>query len=432
LRSTRALEFLAAWSVTLGCSAAPRPAERPASPARTRLTLPREFVARQPLVLRLTPARDEVTAERRVRLLRSPDAPAFFTLTLRPPRVCETFDGALDSLRVEAPSGAPFEAEARDGALLLRTTANGAADLEVRGEYLHGATGCDGGLAPGTRVPVRVRLHVDATDDPGRPRVGVCSGPFAGTEATVPLTLGLSSASDEELTFANLSPLAPFAVHVEADLPVTVAGPGMLGLAPRPGRVRLTAPGASEPQILRWRVPPEEVTDATVRLYVPGNAGTPAEVTEGALLTGSNRKLGGIFFEVRGARVGDARLCDRADARWFRLVSETPEVCAVVAVDPQGCDGCVGPAFGHQAARLLRDGVCSVRLEAPALDHGRGILRRVSARFESVAQFADVFPTLQGPERPTSHLPRRQYSAARSSRESTCGAEMNRPVAGST
>jgi hypothetical protein len=83
------------------------------------------------------------------------------------------------------------------------------------------------------------------------------------------------------------------------------------------------------------------------------------------------------------------------DARWFHLTSETPAVCAVVAVNAQGCDGCVGPRYGHQAARLLRDGVCTVRVEAPALDHGRGIRRRVSAEFYGVENFVGVFPTAE-------------------------------------
>lgn len=195
--------------------------------------------------------------------------------------------------------------------------------------------------------------------------------------------------------FANLSPLAPFEVRVEADLPATAPRPGNLQLAERPGRVSLFVPGAPGPTIWRWRVPLAEVTDATVRFYVPGNAGTPAEVTEGARLGGSNRKLGGVFFEVRGASVGDGPLCDLPDARWFQMTSETPEVCAVVAVNAQGCDGCVGPRYGHQAARLRRDGVCTVRVEAPALDHGRGVRRRVSAEFFGVENFAEVFPTAE-------------------------------------
>jgi hypothetical protein len=216
-----------------------------------------------------------------------------------------------------------------------------------------------------------------------------------GAQTTVALSLELLDAAGEARTFANLSPLAPFAVRVEADLPVTAPRAGSVRLAERPGQVRWFAPGVTDPWIWRWRVPPAEVTDARVRFYVPGNAGTPAEVTDGARVGGGNRKLGGVFFEVREARVGDGPLCDAPDARWFQMTSETPAVCAVVAVNPQGCDGCVGPSFGHQAARLLRDGVCTVRVEAPALDHGRGIRRRVSAEFSGVENFVGVFPTAE-------------------------------------
>ncbi len=388
--------------MVLGCGAAPRTPVAPASPPTvTRLTLPRLFVSQGTVALRLNGARDAVTADMRLNLVRSPDAPEAFTVLIRPPRVCGAAGGSLEQLRVEAAAGAPIAAEISDGAVVLRARAEGAAEVDVRGEYLHGATGCDAGLAAGARVPVRARLRVEASGDPGRPRIGGAGrcagtiGSFAGARTTVPLDLALVDAADEVRSFANLSPLAPFEVRLEADIPVTVVRPGLLGLAERPGRVRLAVPGERREWTWRWRVPPAEVTDAAVRFYVPGNAGTPVEVTEGARLTGSNRKLGGVFFEIRGASVGDGPLCDPPDARWFRLYSETPEVCAVVAVNSQGCDGCVGPSFGHEAARLLRDGVCTVRLEAPELDHGRGLLRRVSAGFEGVANYAAVFPTAE-------------------------------------
>ncbi len=387
------------WMI-LGCANAPPPPSTPAPAGTvTRLTLPRAFVAQRSVTLRLNSARDAATLDTRLSLLRAPDAPETFTVRLRPPRVCGASDGALRELRVEVAEGAPVTAEVRDDAVALHVRADGAADHDVRGVYLHGAAGCAEGLAAGTQVPVHARLRVEASDDPGRPRIGGAarcrSGAFVGARTTVPLTLELLDAAQEPRSFANLSPLAPFEVRVDADLPVTVSRPGSLHLAERPGRVRLFAPGERDPWVWRWRVSPAEVTDATVRFYVPGNAGTPAEVTEGARLGGGNRKLGGVFFEVRGAAVGDGALCDPPDARWFQMTSETPEVCAAVAVNAQGCDGCVGPSYGHQAARLLRDGVCTVRVEAPALDHGRGIRRRVSAAFYGVENFAAVFPTAE-------------------------------------
>lgn len=393
------MRLTAVFGMTLGCGAAPRTPPAPVAPTSvTSLTLPRQFVVERSVALRLNDARDVATADARLLLLRSPDAPEAFTVRLRPPRVCGAAGGALGPLRVEAAAGAPIAAEVREGAVVLRALADGAADIDLRGEYLHGATGCDGGLAAWARVPVHARLRVEASADAGRPRIGGagrCGGAFAGAQTTVPLALELVDAADEARSFANLSPLAPFAVQIEADLAVRAVRPGLLELPERAGQVRLAVSGARDAWVWRWRVPPAEVTDATVRFYVPGNAGTPAEVTEGARLGGGNRKLGGVFFEVRGATVGDGPLCDAPDARWFRLYSETPEVCAAVAVNSQGCDGCVGPRYGHQAARLLRDGVCTVRVEAPALDHGRGIRRRVSAAFEGVANFAAVFPTAE-------------------------------------
>ncbi len=394
-----AKRLVAVFGMTFGCSAAPPRTPPTSSPPAsvTRLTLPQQFVAERSVALRLNDARDAATADARLLLLRSPDAPETFTVRLRPPRVCGAQGGALGPLRIESARG-PIAVEVREGAVILRVQADGATDIDVRGEYLHGATGCDGGLAAGARVPVHARLRVETIADAGRPRfgdAGRCGGDFAGAQTAVPLALELVDAAGEARSFANVSPAAPFTVQIEADLAVTAVRPGLLELAERAGQVRLGLPGTRDAWVWRWRVSPAEVTDATVRFYVPGNAGTPAEVTDGARLGGGNRKLGGVFFEVRGATVGDGALCDAPDARWFRLYSETPEVCAAVAINAQGCDGCVGPRFGHQAARLLRDGVCTVRVEAPALNHGRGLRRRVSAAFEGVENFAAVFPTAE-------------------------------------
>lgn len=384
----------------LGCSSArPAPTAAPAATAVTRLTLPRVFTVERTLTLRVNDARDLVALDANLPLLRAPEAPAVFTVRLRPPRVCGAFDGALHELAIEGGEGGPVRVEVRDGALAVQALRDGVADVFVRGTYVHGPNGCDDGLAAGARLPVRARLRIEAREDPGRPQLGGAlgcrSGAFAGAQPQVPLNLELRDASDAPLSFVNLAPRAPFEVRVEAEIDVTIPRVGELLLAERPGQVRLRAAAAPAAWVWRWRVPPAEITDAAVRFYVPGNAGSPVDVTEGAQLGGANRKLGGVFFEVREASVREGPLCDRADARWFQLISETPEVCPVVAVRSQACDGCAGPHYGHQAARLRRDGVCTVRLEAPALDHGRGFVRRVSASFQGVVNFPDVFPTLE-------------------------------------
>lgn len=393
---TAAMRVAASLTMALGCSASPR-TTAPTAPAApmTVLTVPRELRSSRLVPLHLSAVGDAVTADSRVRLLRADGVPEAFTVTFRPPRACGASDGVVNLLRVDAAAGAPGAAEIVQGAVVLRARSTGAGDVEVYGEYVHGATACEGSPSPGARVPVHATLRVQVSDDPGRPRerCGGAVGSFAGTDTRVPLSLELVDASNESQGFDNLSLLAPFEVRIEADIPAALIQGAALRLPERPGHVRISVPGRADAWTWQWRVPPSEVTDASVRFFIPGNAGTPLDVTEGARLSGGHRKTRGVFFQLRGAAIGDRALCDLPDARWFRLYSETPDVCAVVPVGARRCDECSGPHYGQEAARLVRDGVCTVRIEAPALDHGRGLRRRVSAEFHHVENLFDLLAT---------------------------------------
>lgn len=278
---------------------------------------------------------------------------------------------------------------------MLRTRATGTIEVRAHGSYVHGASECEGAPTIGARIEMHATFLVEVHDD-AIPRVGGverCGGdevaPFAASVGEVTVALELLDGSGRPVSFDNVSPLVPFDVRVQSDVSVT-AEQNRLRLARAPGAVRLRAVHGSDAWSWRWAVEPSEVTDVTVRFYVPGSAGTPAEVTDGARIVGSHRKFGGVFFQLRDGMVGGARLCDAPDARWVRLVSETPDVCEVVEVDSQSCDGCAGPSFGHEAARLVRDGICTVRAEAAQLDGGRGITRRVSAEFVGIENFAEL------------------------------------------
>ncbi len=396
----RGVAFL---SIIVGCGAAQPTRAAAPRPASWQLTIAQRFVERTSVALRLSPARDVVTSSARVRLLRTARAPASHTLTLRPPRVCGAFDGALSQLRVESSTGALIRAEIRDGAVVLHPVGDGAADIDVQGEYVHGATGCDDGLAAGARVPLRARLRVEASSVAGRASIGGsgrCSangGAFAGARSPVALSAALLDAANDPVSFANVHPLAPFEIRVDSELPVSVTSDGLLALPDRSGVLRMAVAGQRGQWLWRWRVPPAEVTDATVRFFVGGSAGAPAEVTDGARIAGSHRKVGAVFFQLLAAVVGDAPLCDAPDPRWFELRSDTPDVCVPVAVTSASCDECSAQGIGTQAARILRDGECSIRLEAPSTNHGRGLRRRVSAVFENVANFAGGAPDAAPP-----------------------------------
>ncbi|MBN8610890.1 MAG: hypothetical protein J0L92_09920 [Deltaproteobacteria bacterium] len=380
----------------VGCGAPTVAGGRPAlDHARSRLTLARELVSRRSVQLRLDDA-GTATVVRPVRLLRASGVPDEYAIAFTPPRVCQRPSGTvsvehIDTLDVDA----PVAAELRDGEVVLRTRTAGVAEVHVRGVYVHGDAGCADGAPPGTRTALHATLRVEVNED-ARPRLGGterCGGDdvasFAATGTQVTLPLALLDEHGEDLRFDNISPLVPFEVSIESDVSV-IAERNLLRFGGERGHVRFVAAGGADSWAWEWAVPPSEIVDATVRFYVPGSAGSPAEVTEGVRVQGSHRRLAGVFFQIRDAVLARGPLCDAADARWFHLESETPQVCRVVSVDSQACDGCSGPSFGHQAAALVRDGVCTVRVEAPQLDHGAGLIRRVSAEFVGIENFAEV------------------------------------------
>jgi hypothetical protein len=378
------------------CSASPRSraARQVARPA-VRLTIPQQFRSETGLQLRLDAARQVVRADAQLTLLRHRDAPATHTVQLRLPRVCNAVDGAIEQLRVTA-ADALVLSEIRDGALRLRPIADGVATVELQGEYVHGARTCAEGVAPATRVALQVRVRVEATSALPRAhlgatgRCGVAGGPFAGANTLVSLEPQWLDAQSQPVYFANVSPLAPFDIHIESTLALTVSPEAQLELPARAGIVRLRAASQRDARIWRWRVGPESVTDAAIEFSVGGSAGAPLPVTEGARIVGSSRKVGAIFARISRGNVGAEPLCDAPDPRWFTMASDTPEVCEIVPVDARSCDECSDRSLARHAARLRRDGVCAIRVEGAALNHGHGVRARVSASFERVDQFVDL------------------------------------------
>lgn len=392
---------LALLATLAACSASPRsrdatPVARPA----VRLTIAQQFRSSTGVQLRLDPTRDAVRADARVPLLRHRNAPATHAVQLRLPRVCNGVDGAIEQLRITS-TDARVRSEIRDGAVLVQPLADGASTVELQGTYVHGARACAEGVAPGARVPLQVRLQIDATSTPpraqlgGAGRCGVNGGPFAGARGRVSLEPQWIDAQSQPVHFANVSPLAPFEIHVESTLALAVTADAQLELPARAGIVRLRAAEQRHEWLWRWHVGPESVTDAAIEFFVGGSAGAPLPVTEGARIVGSSRKVGAIFARIPRASVGDEPLCDTPDPRWFTLVSDTPEVCSILPVRGESCDECNDPSVATHAAWLRRDGACALRLEGPAMNHGRGVRARVRASFERIDQFANVAPPAQ-------------------------------------
>ncbi len=392
-----------------GCShgAAVR-ATTPALPASTatttalphRLQLPRRGVAGERHVPIINRAQGPLSRNVTINLLRHADLPAEYEFTVAPViDTCGEESGRLVLQALDVPPGAPVAAALDDDVVRIRPLSDGATTLVLRGEYTQGRTTCGRTPPVGSRLPHATTLHIDVTSDPGRVRItraGRCEAArvarLVRCQTGLPVSLAFEPATGRPETFNNVLRTAPFPVLIESDVDLGGAPdtPDGLRLPSTRAHLAFSSPDTSDHPSVECGVTARDLTAATVRFFVPGQAGATLEVTEGASLSGGNRALRGVYFQVPDATVGDDRLCDDVDARWFTLTTETPDVCDVVPVDPNGLDGPTYLNHGHAAARLLRDGTCTVRVSAPDADGGRGLSQRVTASFTNVAAWMQL------------------------------------------
>jgi hypothetical protein len=84
-----------------------------------------------------------------------------------------------------------------------------------------------------------------------------------------------------------------------------------------------------------------------------------------------------------GAHFGDTHLCGGPDPALFQLRSTTPEVCTI---EEDGCAvrGCLTNGYVPAIANVIAAGNCSLELEAPTLNHSRGLSTSFSTNFEAL------------------------------------------------
>ncbi len=374
----------------------PAPAPVPTATAQTwRLQLPRRGVAGDRHVPIVNRADGPLTRNDTINLLRRADLASEYELTIAPAMdTCGNESGRLVLQALDVLPGAPVTAALDDDVVRIRPVSDGVATLVLRGEYTQGPTTCARTPPRNARVSLTTDLRVDVSSDPGRARItrsGRCQAAsaarFVRCRADLPVRLAFEPAADRPEAFNNVLRTAPFPLLIESDVDLGEApdSPAELRLPSTRARLTFSSPDSSDRPTVECGVTARDLTAADIRFFIPGQAGATHEVVEGASLHGSNRAMGAVYFQVRGASVGDDPLCDDADGRWFTVATETPDVCDVVPVDPSIIQGPTHLSYGHAGARLRRDGTCTVRVDAPDANGGRGLSQRVTASFTNVA-----------------------------------------------
>lgn len=157
------------------------------------------------------------------------------------------------------------------------------------------------------------------------------------------------------------------------------------------GDAHIAASDGADASLLDGSVEIASITSARIRVFVPGSAGGDIDLEDGASVQGGSRAYRGVVFHVPSITVGGVVFHDRIDPSWFTLVSETPDTCVVGMTDGNIVNGVRNPPR-IPIARLIEDGVCSVRVEAPLANGGAGLRRRVSVTFTRVDRWMEPPP----------------------------------------
>ncbi|MBL8683670.1 MAG: hypothetical protein JNK05_31150 [Myxococcales bacterium] len=341
----------------------------------------------------LRPDRPATEAQKQMNLVFGEGISREVELLLRPTpaRGCPIEASDLRLEGVESSAADVIQPRLDGRSVRVRMLRVGASELTVRAMYSPRLGDCVGEAALGASVATALRIQVNVLPLPTRTtqRVVGCapSAAMMGVAGRVPYETTFVDLDGSELHFSNVRVAGGFRLRSNVALPGWSFDAARGLTLPRRRATLSLVPLHGEPGInLAWALPSSEIERLDVEFFVAGAAGSPVTVTDGASIAGSHRKLRGIY-----ARVLAAQVCDAFDMSSLELESDTPEVCRLYRNARGHGDSTNSDAVYPHAIRLVRDGECSVRLRGAALDHGRGIERRVRATFSNVTNFID-FP----------------------------------------
>jgi hypothetical protein len=308
---------------------------------------------------------------------------------------CGLLEGEVSALVSSAGSDAVVAESLGDGIGLV-VAAEGAADLVIRASFtLTRASACD--LPVETAIPLDVHVAVRAIRpadvafdlpygcDGDAVRVAPSTqvsgqGTFASPSA---FRAAILDEAGERTFVANAAPEAQTTVRLRGTFEAANASPASLAewiAPPWPSEVEVSA-DLGEPLWIDV-VDAGRVTAATVGFQIPGGK-LPMTIDDGATYGGWGTELNRILPVVSDVEADETLLCSGPSAAWFQLESATPAVCEIVQWSP--VDGMVDGHPTGEAARLRRDGACTLTLRALEIPSAVGLPAAVSATFRDVA-----------------------------------------------
>jgi hypothetical protein len=326
---------------------------------------------------------------------------------------CGLLNGELVLRELEAEPGAIEASLDPAGAISFAVRDAGVLTAVVRGELVvEHARRCP--VTAGAAVPVELRLTVRAA----RPVGTRFELPSRCSEAAVPrvATSTLAASPDPfdppselRVVLADEAGQDFHAANAAPDAPITVRARGAFGASPSGvppqklsdlvypatrGRVEL-APAVGAPLTVEV-VDASQITGAEIDFLLANDDFGATPVTSGQTYgeQGWKNARNKITPRVRLLSVGADQLCSPPSLSWFELRSLTPDVCEVVSLGPDGGGSYTeGANPTGSAARLLRDGTCSLTLAGPGIPQGSKLAGALEATFVNV----QAFPSLELP-----------------------------------
>lgn len=329
--------------------------------------------------------------------------PTTFRATLPSPlwSDCGQLVGAvqLDGLSGGTPA---IEAQLASGRIELSVTQAGTTELELAARIvLDQPNGCE--LPVGVEIPIDVHVSVrvfrpsgttfdlpfDCTKDAllVAPSTGLTGqGVFASRSA---FRVVLLDEAGERAHAANASPEAQATVRLVGNFSAAEPEPRTLAdwIAPAwPGPVKIV-PELGAPLHIEV-IGGDAITRVDLAFHLIG-AKSPMRLENGQSYGegGWGATYNRIEATVSALYAGETGLCSSPSPSWLELASETKRNCEVETVSREDS----GDEHGllDRSARLLADGTCKLRVDAPELPLAAGLPASLSASFRNVGDLWD-------------------------------------------
>lgn len=291
---------------------------------------------------------------------------------------------ALEDQAVELVAGGPEQIELAIEARFTPMTENGCGLTEGRSVPLE--------ISLGVRVVQPIDTVFDLPFECSAqglrlaPGMGVTG--LGGLSSATDFRVGLLDGDGARFTAANAAAEAQSTVRVRGVLPAHDEPKSLAAWVAPPwsGLIEVVPElGASLPVDV---VGPERI-DRVEAMFQMVGAKLPLPLENGANygMQGWGVTYNWIVPVVTVLRAEDVPLCSGPSSNWFRLVTETPEVCEVSWREAR--EG-TRVSHIHEGARLRRDGACVLRLEGPELRPRAALPAALRATFQRVAELQDA------------------------------------------